>query len=173
MITAFLISLIAFIAYIAYNAFKHGITASISDTYYLNTGGLGQILFWAWALLTAFPLMIYWLEITDGQTFQFLVFLSTASLIFVGTAGAFKESLTDKVHMYSAIAAFILSHVWLAVYCTPMLLFCLLTFAVFMSIGYNTEVTNSSGNKVKATLYFAELACFINIYASVIAYAML
>jgi hypothetical protein len=99
-----LFSLLITVLYLAYTIKLFGVPWSISDTYYKlerKKKGLG-ILFTAWAWMASLPLLIGWLDKTEGLVFQFLPFLACGSLMFVGAAAQFKQSLTEMVHYVSA-----------------------------------------------------------------------
>ena len=51
----------------------------------------------------AMLVMVAGLEKTSGNPLQFLVFLATAAICFVGVAPQFKESLTHSVHYGGAV----------------------------------------------------------------------
>lgn len=116
--TLVLISIIiATCIYAAYNAVAlamFGVPESLSNTYYLYQE--------KYDIRWPFPAMMYlvvmfmmpaWITMSEGSNFQFLAFLAPASIAFVGTAPAFKEtSLEFKVHTASAIIAAICSLLW-------------------------------------------------------------
>lgn len=71
---------------------------SLSETYYkLNKGWVFQIIIFIIGIL----LLPIWLNITDN--FEFLPFLSCASLLFISTAPSFKLKLEGVVHYTAAI----------------------------------------------------------------------
>lgn len=99
-----LISLLITVAYLTYTIRLFGVPWSISETYYLlelKKKGTGA-LFIAWTWMAAFPLLIAWLNVTEGMWYQFLPFLACGALVFVGTAAQFKQELTEMVHYISA-----------------------------------------------------------------------
>lgn len=81
-------------------AVKFGIPESLSATYY-SLGKHGWV-FQAFMLVVGIGLLPLWLSVSQ-ETYQFLVFLSCASLCFVASAPCFKLELQGKVH-YSAAA---------------------------------------------------------------------
>jgi len=113
-----IISILVTVVYLAYTIKKFGVPHSISETYYLlkRENKKKSVLFPFWAYATAIPLMIAWLNMTEGKDYQFLSFFAPAGLMFVGAAAQFKEKLTDKVHYGGAaiclIAAVILVVIW-------------------------------------------------------------
>lgn len=111
--------IIATVIYVAYNAVSlayFGIPQSLSMTYYhwkekANIGYLFCIMMYAVVSL----MMPAWISMSEGSDFQFLAFLSPASIAFVGTAPRFKDSqLESRVHTVSAIIAAACSLLWVA-----------------------------------------------------------
>jgi hypothetical protein len=150
------------------NVLKHGIPTSISETTYLNKK-YGPQLFLAWAVLSSLPLMIFWLTISSGQTYQFLVFLCCASLIFVGVASKFKESLTHAVHVGSALISAVTAAAWSFIY-TPLWHITLLIFTLCVVCGVKIEGKDADISGRNALTFFAELAAFLNVYISTFIY---
>lgn len=121
MTTLIIISLIINTLYLACTIKAFGIPWSISDTFYLleiRKKGYGMF-FTAWAWLAAFPLMIAWIDLSEGHWYQAMAFLACGSLMFVGAAAQFKQSLTNAVHygaaglcVASAVTWVILSGYW-------------------------------------------------------------
>jgi hypothetical protein len=146
------------------NVLKYGIPTSISETTYLNKK-YGPQLFLAWAILSSLPLMIFWLTISAGQTYQFLVFLCCASLVFVGVASKFKESLTHTVHVIGALISAVAAAAWSFIY-TPLWHITLLIFALCIVCGIKVEGIDSNVSGRNSLTFFAELAAFLNVYIS-------
>lgn len=96
--------LAVFVSYVAFIWIRYGVQRSISDSYYRLTEDpkmpplLAQSLFTFFCWGFAFPAMIVGLTLTDN----FLIFLATGGIMFVGAAAAFKQSLTKEVHMIGA-----------------------------------------------------------------------
>lgn len=156
--TLYFISVTVFILYMVASALTFGITASISETYYKwekTSKDLG-ILFTSFIWGMTFPLMIVWIEILP-EDLDFIPFIASASLMFVGTAAAFKLNLTKEVHIVSAIIAFIASYTWAFAYGNYFI--ALSTLIIFITAGLTV------GKKHK--LYWAELGAFINIYLQI------
>ena len=82
-----------------------GIPESLSQTHYLfkERKETLKVLFPATIVMLVICLVPCWIEVSNGSNFQFLSFLSTVSLLFVGVAPTFKESeLENKVHNVAA-----------------------------------------------------------------------
>lgn len=156
--TLYFISVTVFILYMVVSALTFGITASISETYYKweEMGKDLGILFTSFIWSITFPLMIVWIEILP-EDLNFIPFIASASLIFVGTATAFKLDLTKEVHIVSAIIAFITSYTWAFAYGNYFI--ALSTLIIFITAGLTV------GKKHK--LYWVELGAFINIYLQI------
>lgn len=99
-----IVSLLITVAYLTYTFKLFGVPWSISETYYLlekRKKGSG-ILFTFWTWTAGLPLLIAWLNIASNTHYQFLPFLACGSLMLLGTAAQFKQSLTEMVHYISA-----------------------------------------------------------------------
>lgn len=106
-------SLGVFIAWMAY-AIKEK-APSISETYYMLTKSIkfGGPLFTALCIIVAFPIMIAWLEVSEGHWYQFLSFFAPVGLMFVGVAANFKDDFVKKVHYGAAIVCMASAVIWL------------------------------------------------------------
>ena len=88
--------------YLSYIYFKFGVLSSISDSYYkIKEKGLFTIFIWS----IAFPVAIL------GNSF--IMMLAAIFLAFVGAAPAFKEDMTEQVHVIGAIGGIILGYIGL------------------------------------------------------------
>ena len=90
-----------------------GVPKSLSMTYYLfkDRQNILKVLFPCMMTLLGSFLMPCWIQLSEGSNFQFLSFLSAASLLFVAFAPAFKESdLENMVHQISAYCCAALDH---------------------------------------------------------------
>lgn len=101
------ISFLTITIYLLYILYRYGVQPSISATYYKIKH---KAIFSFVLLITAFPLMI--LSSTG------LMFFGGSALLFVATAAAYmgddgkpdeQDNLTNKVHVYSAYAAVLLT----------------------------------------------------------------
>jgi hypothetical protein len=161
MIAFLIVSAVTFTAFISYIVLKYGIPESISHSYYLMPKVYAQPVFWGWAVLTAFPLLIFWLEISP-DSYRFLVFLSCVSLCFVGTAAAFKENLTRTVHVAAAALSAASSLLWITL--NSSLWVAIILFGIlFTCIGKNIPQPKARNSIV----FFLELACFLITYLTV------
>lgn len=176
MLAFYLISLAVFIGFIALIIVRYGVPTSVSESYYLLPKGVGQSVFYAFCVLVALPLLMYWLQITAGTTFQFLVFFTCAPLIFVGAAGAFKSfKLTNKVHYIAAAICGTCSQLWIVLNSAGWILIIAgLIFAAAVALAYKIKGVdanyNVTGLKKNATIFFLEMAAFVNTYIAVFGY---
>lgn len=128
MVTLAIISAIVFALYLIAMAKLHGIQPSISDNYYVSRHP------WTFTLvmwLVAFTMMPAMIEATS-ETWQFTVFLSCAGIAFVGAAAAYRQSLTNTVHIAGAAAAGLFSIVWAYTICPPLPSVAILTAAYIL-----------------------------------------
>lgn len=171
MMALFFISLWVFIAGVAGAIIKYGgIPTSVSDIYYLLPPKKRVPIFYGWICLVAIPLMILWLDITENQTFQFLVFLSCAGLLFVGAAGDFKQKLTQKVHIGGALICAISAILWVFIY-TNIWMFVLVFLVLFSLFGVNSKgIIGSINGPVTSRntlIFFIELTAFLSTYLGI------
>lgn len=163
--------IIAAIIYLLYNSAAisiFGIPPSLSETFYLYKN--------KWNCGYVFPIMMYvvvafmlpaWLTMSEGSNFQFLSFLAPASLLFVGTAPAFKSSnLENAVHSVSAIFAAICSLLWVIIV-TPYWWHILICFVYFALVAIITKSVKS------AKIYWLESVAFFSTFSSAISYSIL
>ncbi|KAA6307377.1 hypothetical protein EZS27_040955, partial [termite gut metagenome] len=116
MITLFFISLIAFALGLSFITLKYGIPASISESYYLLPKKINAPVFYGWTILVALPLVIFWLDISEG-TAQPLVFFGCALLGGVGVAAQFKDKgQTKNIHFICAALCALLTQIWIFIY---------------------------------------------------------
>jgi hypothetical protein len=143
-----------------------GIPESLSATYYLfkERNDHMKVLFPAMIIMLGIFLMPCWIQISEGSNFQFLSFLSTASLIFVGVEPAFnKGKLENKIHMYSAYCCTAFAILWI-VLVTP---YWYIIPIVSVIIGIAGWLTKSWKN---GYAYWIELIVFISTFISILAY---
>ena len=169
MIALYLASLAMFVAYIAAILCRFGVPASISESYYLWSGKSGKPLFYGFCVLTALPLLIFWLEISPEQGL-FLVFLACAPLAFVGAAGAFKEiDLTGRVHFASAGISALASQLWIMIN-TRWWIGSLALLVIAFVVEWKIKGRDANGYTVSAWLFFVEIAAFLSVYIALMAY---
>lgn len=138
-----LISSVVFLSYLTYVVVKVGVLPSISDSWYsLNKTFLFTLFIWG----TAFPLML--------ATDKSLLILSGASLCFVGTAAAFKESLTKIVHTIGAILSGTLA-LTSSLFEFHSIIMCSIVFSWFLLL---------AAIRVKNRLWWTEIICFVSVY---------
>ncbi len=169
MITLYLFSLAVFAAYLLAVVRRFGVPTSISESYYLWPRGRGRWLFNGFCLLTALPLMAFWLE-TGPDVWRFLVFLACAPLGFVGTAGAFKEvELTRPVHFGAAGISAVASQAWIALN-GWWWIGSLVLLAAAVVLTRRIRGRDATGTTRSAWLFWLELAAFTSVYIAVLAH---
>ena len=123
-----LFSLAVFATYLIIMAKLHGVQPSISDNYYVSKHP------WTFTLamwLVAFTMLPPMLSATT-ETFQFTAFLSCAGISFVGAAAAYRQSLTNTVHIAGAVTAAFFAIVWAYTICPPLPTIAILTTAYIL-----------------------------------------
>ena len=170
MITLFFISLLVFVFGITAVTLKYGVPASISETYYLLPKAISLPVFYLWTIAVALPLVMFWLDISNG-TAQALVFFGCAFLVGVGAAAPFKErGPTQKVHIICAVLCALLTQIWIFIY-TPFWFFTLLLTMLFFAFGLRTKGALGEGKtSINSLTFFLELAAFISVYIAVYGY---
>lgn len=162
MITLLIISMLACLGYAAYMKIRYNVS-SISDSYY-KTGK--KVFFWCWAVLTAFTLLPYWIEVS-GENYQFVAFLSAISLIAVGCFPEYKGVDDVRHPLFTsfcgalAIVWAILAHIW---YIPVILILSTFTFCLYKA---KWQISNRELAKV-CTLYWCEVAAFVSLYMCVL-----
>ncbi len=143
-----LFSLAVFATYLIIMARNYGVQPSISDNFYVSKQPwVFTAVFWIVAFCMA-PAMID----TAPEDCQFTGILAGAGIAFVGTAAAYKQSLTNTVHMVGAGTAGLMATVWALYVCLfiaslAIIVACLL----FMS-------------RLRTKVYWIELTAFIMTY---------
>ena len=128
MLTLAIISAILFAIYLILMAKLHGVQPSVSDNYYVSKHP------WTFTLamwLVAFTMLPPMLSATT-ETFQFTAFLSCAGIAFVGAAAAYRQSLTNTVHIAGAVTAALFAIVWAYTICPPLPTIAILTTAYIL-----------------------------------------
>lgn len=118
---------------------------SISDTMYLGGGN-----WFTYAMvLSSILVTIGMMMLTEESNWQFLSFLTGASLGFVGTAKNFKEKLEGFVHYGAAILMFTCSQLWVIIFCSawPMV----------------TWLSILAWYRSNQKMFWCEITCIINI----------
>lgn len=143
-----LFSLAVFAIYLILMAKLYGIQSSISDNYYVSKHP------WTFTLamwLVAFTMLPPMLSATT-ETFQFAAFLSCAGIAFVGAAAAYRQSMTNTVHIAGAATAGLFSIVWAYTICPPPPTIAIITAAYLLL------------SKPRHKVYWIELTAFIMTY---------
>ena len=128
MVTLAIISAILFAIYLILMAKLHGVQPSVSDNYYVSKHP------WTFTLAmwtVAFTILPPMLSATT-ETFQFTAFLSCAGIAFVGAAAAYKQSLTNTVHIAGAVTAALFAIIWAYTICPPLPTIAILTAAYIL-----------------------------------------
>ena len=128
MVTLAIISAILFAIYLILMAKLNGVQPSVSDNYYVSKHP------WTFTLamwLVAFTMLPPMLSATT-ETFQFTAFLSCAGIAFVGAAAAYRQSLTNTVHIAGAVTAALFAIVWAYTICPPLPTIAILTAAYIL-----------------------------------------
>ena len=128
MVTLAIISAILFAIYLILMAKLHGVQPSVSDNYYVSKHPWTfTIAMWT----VAFTMLPPMLSATT-ETFQFTAFLSCAGIAFVGAAAAYKQQLTNTVHIAGAITAALFAIIWAYTICPPLPTIAILTAAYIL-----------------------------------------
>ena len=148
MSTLAIISAILFAIYLILMAKLHGVQPSVSDNYYVSKHPWTfTIAMWT----VAFTMLPPMLSATT-ETFQFTAFLSCAGIAFVGAAAAYKQQLTNTVHIAGAITAALFAIVWAYTICPPLPTIAILT-AVYILLAVRRH-----------KIYWAEITAFAMTY---------
>ena len=128
MVTLAIISAILFAIYLFCMAKLHGVQPSVSDNYYVSkhpwTFTLGM---WTVAFMMLPPMLS-----ATTETFQFTAFLSCAGIAFVGAAAAYRQSMTNTVHIAGAVTAALFAIIWAYTICPPIPTIAILTAAYIL-----------------------------------------
>lgn len=161
--------LTAILIYAIYNlmAIKFfGVPKSLSDTYYLykNKKKWTRVLFPIMMVSMVAFLMPAWLEISAASALQFLAFLASGGILFVGTAPAFMSSnLENKVHTYSAIAAALFSLLWVIL--VGKMWYMILFWLILLTI---TAIVTKTWKT--SYIYWLETVAFLSTFSSILIY---
>ena len=128
MSTLAIISAILFAIYLILMAKLHGVQPSVSDNYYVSKNPWTfTIAMWT----VAFTMLPPMLSATT-ETFQFTAFLSCAGIAFVGAAAAYRQSMTNTVHIAGAITSALFAIIWAYTICPPLPTIAILTAAYIL-----------------------------------------
>jgi len=174
MIALFFISLAVFILGISAIVWNYGVPASISESYYLLPTSVRVFVFYIWTIIVALPLIIFWIELSEGKS-QFLIFFGGAFLVGVGAAAPFKDNeMIEKVHVICALCCSGFTQLWILIY-TSYWILSIAMFILFYTIGKKTIGRIGYENKSYQTVsysvtFFLELAAFLSTYIAVYGY---
>lgn len=160
MVVLTIISTLIFSIYTGISEGKTGkLPKSLSETYYLWPKWVFPIIM----LLIAITLLPVWLELLEGSNFQFLSFITCASIIFVGCAADFKsDKLEYRVHSIAAYLAAIASIIAI-IFALGTWEFLISSFITVFGLNllFNKNIKNSY-------LYCIEYSLFLSIYVSIL-----
>lgn len=141
-----------------------GVPSSLSVTYYLYESKKPALkwLFTAMMWAVAFCLMPAWIEISSDSNFQFLSFLAAVSIMFVGTAPAFRScKLESIVHQVSAWTAAIFSILWI-ILVTQFWWIILVWLVICVILAISTKTLKS------AKTYWIEMVAFGSTFTAIL-----
>ena len=147
-----------------------GIPKSLSMTYYLYKdltpkGNLKALFPFMMYIVVAF-MMPAWITMSEGSNWQFLSFLAPASILFVGTAPAFKSSdLENTVHQVSAYLAAAFSIAWI----------CLVTpfwWIVLIWLGVIALCSIMTSSYKSGLIYWLEMVAVCATFTATIVYSI-
>ena len=142
------------------------IPTSLSNTYYMYKEKKEWLkyLFPVMMFLVAGLLLPAWLEATADSIWQFLSFLTCASIMFVGAAPNFKSiGIESTIHTVAAIFAAVCSILWsiLVIGCWLPIIGWLI---IFISIAGFTKTLKS------AYIFWLEMVAFFQLFTTLIIY---
>lgn len=143
-----------------------GVPKSLSMTFYLFKERLDilKVLFPTMIAMLVICLMPCWIQISEGSNFQFLSFLSAASLGFVGAAPAFKSSsLENSVHQVSAYLCAAFALLWI-ILVTPYWYVILIVLGIVTALAIVTKTWKTS------YIYWLEMVAFVSTFISILCY---
>ena len=137
---------------------------SLSNTYYMYKEKKEWLkyLFPIVMFLTSGFLLPAWLEATEGSVWQFLSFLTCASIMFVGAAPNFKDTnIESKIHEIAAICAAVFSILW-SIIVVGSWEFIIMWLLYFIAIALLTDTLK------KSYIFWLEMAAFISLFSNLI-----
>lgn len=157
MLYLILISVILFITYILSIIVinNKSIPIHLSQSYYILKH---KWIFTLFMFIIVFLIIIPLLEIIP-TSFQFLGFITCASVCFIGASPNFIDDLEGKVHKYSAIIAILSSQILIAIL-SPLIL---ISWTLLAIMYFYIKKHNKKNDEDK-WLFWVELLSFINIY---------
>lgn len=143
-----------------------GVPKSLSMTYYLFKDRVDSLkwLFPGMMTLLGVFLIPCWIEISEGSNFQFLSFLSAASLMFVAFAPVFLDSKMENIiHQVSAYCCATFVLLWI-ILVTPYWYVILIVLGFVAVLAYVTKTWKTG------YIYWLELVAFLSTFISIIVY---
>ena len=143
-----------------------GVPKSLSTTYYLYKDRLDilKVLFPTMITMLVMCLMPCWIQLSDGSRFQFLSFISPATLLFVGFAPAFKRSsLESRVHEVSAYLCAACAILWI-ILVTPYWYVILIVLGIMTVLAIVTKTWKTS------YIYWLEMVAFVSTFITIVCY---
>ena len=174
-VVLYFLSLNIFTLYIGILLAKFGVPASISESSYLY-GKNGNYVFGAGLSAFIAPMLIAWLNITTGQTFQFLVFLSCAALCFTAFTGRYRGDgghMQWAVHTYGTIVCAFCAQIWMWVYIpyswtVSLIILCAAIISGKKIKGARRNLsTGEIESEDNSVVFFVELSLFFMAYISI------
>ena len=170
MTVLFFISFFFFVAGIAATVWLYGVPSSVSAVYYLLPERFRTALFYAWTVAVAFPLTVFWLEVSKGSG-QALIFLGCALVTGVGVTAAFRDRSVRRAHILCSVGAVALTQAWICLF-TPFWFFSVASVLPLCVTGSRVAAVSDGRERRSAWLFFLELAAFLSVYMSVYSFAL-
>lgn len=155
-----------FVIYNVISLILFGVPKSLSMTYYLykERQEALKMLFPSMIILMCIFLIPCWLEISHGSDFQFVAFLSAASLLFVGLSPSFKDSQMENiVHDVAAILCAAFALLWVIL--VPKMWYIILIVGIIVSIIALLTKTYKYAYK-----YWLEIIAFVSTFIAIMNY---
>jgi hypothetical protein len=155
-----------FLVYNIVTILLFGVPRSLSETFYLYQKKHDnlKVLFPLTIVLLAIFLMPCWLTLSDGSDYQFLSFLSSMALTFVGASPAFDEDhLENTIHNVSAYICAICALLWI-VLVTHFWYLILISFVIVAILAVLTKTWRT------CYIYWLEIGVFLSTFSSIILY---
>lgn len=182
MISFLIISLVSCFGYIWLITKRYvDIPQSISNSYYMwlsnpLTKGYAVFLFYGWCIMSALPLMIFWLDLSEviGKTnMQWMIFLACASLVFTGVAYKHQDKGQEGfIHQWSAIFCAVVAQLWLFINFPSSISIAVLFFGLCFMMSKLTKgqfyTYDGKIEESKNILYWMEIASFSTVYINLI-----
>lgn len=139
----------------------HGIQPSISDNYYVSRHPWTfTLVFW----LVAFTMLPPMLSATS-ETWQFTAFLACAGIAFVGAAAAYRQQLTNTVHIAGAATSGLMAIVWAYTICPPLPTLALIVAAYLLLSKPRCQQPPCLQHQSQvSTIYWLEVTAFATTY---------